>query len=115
MTGYKRTDKKKAGLAEKIGSKADRKLKAQQASGRRTWFGLGLMGLVGWSIAVPAVIGTFAGIWIDRIFRSRFSWTLMLLIVGVLAGCLNIWYWLSKEADEMRDEEDSRKGEPHDF
>ena len=26
-----------------------------------------------------------------------YSWTLMLLGVGVILGCLNAWFWVSKE------------------
>jgi ATP synthase protein I len=38
-------------LAEQIDRKAKRKLKAQRHSGTSAWFGLGMMGLIGWSIA----------------------------------------------------------------
>ena len=50
------------------------------------WFGLGVFGVVGWSVAIPTLIGTAIGLWIDRTWPSRFSWTLMLLILGVGAG-----------------------------
>ncbi len=110
MSSSHKQDDHHADLAKKIGSKADRKLKARRNAGGRTWFGLGLMGLVGWSIAIPTVIGILAGIWIDNTFHSPFSWTLMLLVVGVLIGCLNVWYWLRKEAEEMREDESDQKG-----
>lgn len=60
------------------------------------WFGLGTFGLVGWSVVIPALLGVAVGLWIDRTWPSRFSWTLMLLIGGVMVGCINAWYWVRK-------------------
>ncbi len=43
------------------------------------WFGLGMFGVAGWSVAIPALIGIFVGVWIDMTWKSPYSWTLMLL------------------------------------
>ncbi|HNW91620.1 MAG TPA: AtpZ/AtpI family protein [bacterium] len=66
------------------------------------WFGLGLSGIVGWSVAIPALLGVAAGIWIDGRYPSQYSWTLMLLIGGVLLGCLNAWYWVQRIGRRIR-------------
>jgi predicted F0F1-ATPase subunit len=29
------------------------------------WFGLGMMGLIGWSVAVPTLLGAALGLWLD--------------------------------------------------
>jgi len=79
-----------------VHQKARRKLKARQTR-KAIWYGLGLFGMVGWSVAIPAMLGIALGIWIDRHSSSPYSWTLMLLAVGVLLGCWNAWYWVSKE------------------
>ena len=55
-----------------------------------------MFGVVGWSVAIPTLIGVAVGLWIDGRWPSRFSWTLMLLIVGVALGCINAWYWVKK-------------------
>ena len=65
------------------------------------WFGLGVFGVVGWSVAVPTLVGTAAGLWIDRTWPSRFSWTLMLLVLGVALGCLNATYWVKKAREKI--------------
>jgi ATP synthase protein I len=57
-----------------------------------------MFGLVGWSVAIPTVIGIGLGVWIDTKWPSRYSWTLMFLIIGVLVGCLNAWYWVKRES-----------------
>jgi predicted F0F1-ATPase subunit len=37
--------------------KAARKLKAQRATKQPAWFGLGMLGTIGWSVSVPTVAG----------------------------------------------------------
>ena len=89
-----------------------RKLRALRRGDRSVWFGFGMFGLVGWSVAVPAVLFTGLGVWIDTRFPSRFSWTLMLLVAGVVLGCLNAWLWVAKERRVIESEdEDEPKGE----
>lgn len=95
-------------LETKISSKRSRKLRARRQGDRTVWFGLGMFGLVGWSVAVPALIGVAAGLWIDARWPSRFSWTLMLLVAGVIVGCFNAWRWVERESREAN--EDERKG-----
>jgi ATP synthase protein I len=56
------------------------------------------------------VIGVAVGLWIDATFPSRFSWTLMLLLLGVGLGCLNAWYWVTRERDLIREGEEERRG-----
>jgi ATP synthase protein I len=46
-------------------------------------------------------MGTAFGYWIDMSWPSRFSWTLMFLILGVALGCLNAWYWVKKARDSI--------------
>ena len=84
-------------LETEVHIKEARKLKARLQKDRSVWFGLGMFGLVGWSVAIPTIAGVALGIWIDGKWPSRYSWTLMLLIIGVLLGCLNAWFWLSRE------------------
>lgn len=86
------------GLTKKIAAKEDRKLKARAEKSRDVWFGLGMFGLVGWSVAIPTLICVAIGIWIDSRWPGRFSWTLMLLFVGVVLGCFNAWHWVRKES-----------------
>ena len=57
----------------------------QEARKRRRqspWFGLGMFGLVGWAVAVPIVVGTALGRWIDARWPGDMSWTLALLLAG---------------------------------
>jgi ATP synthase protein I len=87
-------------LESRVGAKEDRKMAARRQGERTAWFGLGMFGLVGWSVVIPALIGVTVGLWIDDRWPSRFSWTLMLLIFGIAMGCLNAWWWIQRESQE---------------
>jgi ATP synthase protein I len=89
-------------FSKQVGAKETRKLEAQRRVSQGIWFGLGMMGLVGWSVVVPTLLGTGLGIWLDRRYPSSHSWTLTLLIAGLLLGCVNAWHWVEKEHREMR-------------
>ena len=81
-----------------IARKARQMEKARRRPQESVWYGLGMFGLVGWSIAIPTLIGVALGIWIDRRWPGPVSWTLTLLFVGVVVGCLNAWYWIKQES-----------------
>jgi ATP synthase protein I len=93
-------DRKKTSedLARKVGAKEERKQKARRERNRSLLFGLGMFGLVGWSVAIPTLVAIAVGIWIDRAYPGPYSWTLMFLIMGVILGCLNAWYWVKRES-----------------
>ena len=93
-------------FSREIGAKAARKLRAQRHVTRTVWFGLGMMGLVGWSVAIPTLLGAALGIWLDKHYPGSHSWTLMLLIIGLAIGCLNAWHWVAREDKAMRDEQE---------
>ncbi len=75
-----------------------RRIKGRQEKNRGIFYGLGMFGIVGWSIAIPTVAFAILGIWIDKAWPARFSWTLMLLTIGLIIGCLNAWYWVQRES-----------------
>ena len=85
-----------------VARKAARRARAEREGDKSIWFSLGLFGLVGWSVAIPTLLGLALGIWIDARWPGRVSWTLTLLFVGIVLGCANAWYWVTEES---RDEE----------
>ena len=96
-------------LEERIDEKAARKTRARAEREESVWFGLGMFGLVGWSVAIPTVLFLALGLWIDRTYPSGRSWTLMMLILGIGVGALNAWYWMSQEQKKIeRPERESR-------
>jgi len=95
--------KPKPSLSQEIGAKASRKLKARRDSAQGVWYGLGMTGLIGWSVAIPTLLGAALGNWLDQHYPGKHAWTLALLAAGLAIGCLNAWHWLAKEDKEMRD------------
>ncbi|NDY73943.1 F0F1 ATP synthase subunit [Desulfobacter hydrogenophilus] len=93
-------------LGQEIGIKAARKLRAQRHVTRTVWFGLGMMGLIGWSVVLPTLLGAALGIWLDEHYPGGHTWTLALLVVGLAIGCLNAWYWVDKEDKAIREEQE---------
>lgn len=85
-------------LSEKVGQRAERKQRAREEKNRTAWFGLGMFGLVGWSIAIPTLLGIFLGLWLDGLYPGQASWTLTFLILGLALGCLIAWYWVKQES-----------------
>jgi ATP synthase protein I len=63
-----------------------------------------MMGLVGWSVVVPTLLGAALGIWLDKRHPGPISWTLSLLLGGLVIGCLNAWHWVAKENQAMHDQ-----------
>jgi ATP synthase protein I len=97
--------RRRRSISEQVGAKERRRLRAKRGRERSVFFGLGAFGMIGWSVAVPALLGVALGVWLDARFPGRLSWTLMLLLGGLMAGCLNAWYWVSKEQREIEAEE----------
>ncbi len=102
----RRPSRSRPTLADQIGAKAARKLRAKAHSGSHVWFGLGMMGLVGWSVVVPTLLGAALGLWLDKHHPGTHAWTLALLVAGLVIGCLNAWHWVAKEDKAMQEKQE---------
>ena len=90
-----------AHFSQQIAASVARKLDARRQPARIVWFGLGTMGLIGWSVTVPTLLGAALGAWLDRHHPAGHSWTLPLLVAGLTLGCWNAWVWVSRQSREM--------------
>ncbi len=88
-----------------VGRKASRRLRSR-GHDESPWFWLGMLGLIGWSVAVPTLLGVALGLWLDDATDVGFSWTLSMLVVGLAVGVLNAWYWVRTESADDESEED---------
>lgn len=93
-------------LADQVSAKVKRKLKARRSSSSEVWFGLGMMGVIGWSVTVPTLLGVALGVWLDRHHSGAHSWTLALLAAGLTIGCANAWHWVTKEEKSMHEDQE---------
>jgi ATP synthase protein I len=55
---------------------------------------LAQIGVLGWIIVVPMLIGVFVGRWLDQNFHSGLFWTAPLLMLGTGLGCWSAWKWM---------------------
>ena len=90
-------NRKSGAFLKEVDLREKRKLRTRRKKTGDAWFGLGMFGVVGWSVAVPMVLGMFAGVWIDLKWPGPPSWTLMLMLIGIIIGCVNAWFWVSRQ------------------
>jgi len=98
--------KQQSAFCQDIGLQAARKLKARDDSSQGVWFGLGTMGLIGWSVVIPTLLGAWLGVWLDKSHPSVHSWTLTMLVAGLAVGCLDAWHWVSMENEEISNDQE---------
>ncbi len=55
---------------------------------------LAQIGVLGWIVVVPMLIGIFVGRWLDQRFGSGLFCTAPLLMLGLALGCWSAWKWM---------------------
>ncbi len=58
---------------------------------------VGQIGVLGWIIVAPTLIGLFTGRWLDRTFGTGIFWSAPLLGIGLIIGCWSAWKWMHKQ------------------
>ena len=86
-----------------------RKIKAKERKDITIWAGLGTLGVIGWAVSIPTLIGAGIGWFLDNKLMHDHRWTLAFLILGLLMGCWNASYWVCKQWKEI----DGDKKEGH--
>ncbi len=85
-------------LMDKISSDAEKKIDSRK-KGKEIMFGLGVFGIVGFSIAIPTLLGILLGTYLDKRTDTSISYTITFLFLGLTIGCVNAWRWV-KETGE---------------
>ncbi len=86
--------------AEDIGRQAARRKAQRDNPGPSPLRGFGTFGMVGWAIVVPTVGGAILGHWLDRVAPQAMSWTLALILGGVVVGAFIAAAWINKEGGD---------------
>jgi ATP synthase protein I len=76
---------------------------AERARQRRElsfWQGLSLVGGVGWMVVTPAVAGALLGRFLDTHWGTGIFWTLSLLVLGLVLGCVSAWRHIARELQD---------------
>ena len=70
-----------------------------------------MFGVIGWSVAIPTVGGALLGGWLDRVAPQKFSWTLALILGGLVVGVIVAWDWVARESRRTEREQDPEEPE----
>ncbi len=58
---------------------------------------LGQIGVLGWAIVTPVLIGVVIGRWLDRTFDTGVFYTAPLIMLGAAAGLWTAWRWMHRQ------------------
>ena len=92
--------KRKASAYEKT-LKSKIRRKRRERSDMSALGALSIFGLVGWSIAVPALIGALLGKALDDATGER-AWAAALLFLGMALGSWNAWKYIAREEAKIK-------------
>jgi ATP synthase protein I len=81
-------------LLKEVRLRGERHRRAEREGDPSVAHRLAQIGVLGWIIVVPMLIGVFAGRWLDRTFGSGLFWTGPLLMLGLALGCWSAWKWM---------------------
>jgi ATP synthase protein I len=58
---------------------------------------VGQIGVLGWVIVAPTLIGLFIGRSLDHLLGTGIFWSAPLLGVGLIIGCWSAWKWMHRQ------------------
>ncbi|AJZ57097.1 F0F1-ATPase subunit family protein [Paraburkholderia fungorum] len=58
---------------------------------------LGQIGILGWTIVLPTLLGLALGHWLDRYFGTGVFFSAPLLMVGAGVGLWSAWKWMHRQ------------------
>jgi len=93
-------DNKRTRTDPRVAVRRDGSRLARREKGHRSfWQSLGVLGMVGWPIALGSVGGSLLGRYLDTRFETGVRYTLMLMTAGVLIGCFAAWKSVAHKHD----------------
>lgn len=61
---------------------------------------LGQIGILGWTIVLPTLLGLVAGHWLDKRFATGVFFSAPLLMLGAAIGLWSAWQWMHRQTRE---------------
>jgi ATP synthase protein I len=58
---------------------------------------LGQIGVLGWAIVAPILLGVVLGRWLDWTFKTGVFFTAPLIMLGAAAGLWTAWRWMHRQ------------------
>lgn len=76
--------------------RAERLQQSRNKKAASPLIGISAFGVIGWSIAIPCVLGAFLGHWLNQVAPQEFSWTIALILGGLVLGIGFAWNYISE-------------------
>jgi ATP synthase protein I len=88
--GRELTDVEEAFVTE-VRERRERRRKNEREADESFWSTVGMMGTVGWSVALPTAIGVLFGRWLDGRLDAGHVFVVFFMLVGLAIGCVVAW------------------------
>jgi len=83
---------------EEEAARAARRDQAARAEREPTFAArLGQIGVLGWAIVAPILLGVVVGRWLDWTFKTGVFFTAPLIMLGAAAGLWTAWRWMHRQ------------------
>ncbi len=78
---------------------------------KQTWIKAIALTSLGWQLALSIFGGAFLGYYLDRVIGTRYIFTLIFLLIGVLAGYYNLYKYIDVEMRKNISEKNQNQDE----
>jgi ATP synthase protein I len=84
-------------LENAVKTRRERRARWEREGERSIGQNLAMIGVLGWLIVAPALLGIVAGHWLDERFDFGIFWTLGLFVAGLALGSALAWRWMQRQ------------------
>ncbi len=81
-------------LRKSVHLRSERRRRSQREGEPTFAHYLAQVGVLGWTIVIPGLLGLFLGRWLDHRFGTGIFWSAPLLLLGLALGCWSAWRWM---------------------
>jgi ATP synthase protein I len=85
------------GMAEAARKEEVRRIRWRTEGERSVMRFVGQIGILGWIIVTPTLLGLFVGRWFDHSFGTGIFWSAALLVLGVTLGFWSGLRWMHRQ------------------
>jgi len=97
VEGVKRPQNSSDRMADAIRKRQERQVRWRREGELSVARFVGQIGILGWIIVAPTLLGLFIGRWLDRTFDAGIFWSAALLVLGVTIGFWSGWRWMHRQ------------------
>jgi len=90
------TQQQRDKMAEAARSTAERVRQGESSPEPSLGARLGQIGVLGWAIVLPILLGLIVGRWLDRWLATGVMFSAALIMLGAAAGFWSAWRWMHR-------------------